>query len=487
VPRPSFSVLPDQLNESALPLIDDNIEDSGEVAREKAKEDPSLHDISSFNREDLEELALAGPVQWLNCAIVETAEQREYRIANTTASLKGLVLGLLMAVGIYSFLIAVFIIGFSLSDSHGSAFLITLRGLCILSMSAIVFTLKDWYGHFSFPWAMTGVYVVTSLSAVLTVYTIDQKFVYIVVLEVMYTNVVVNHISSLPFGYIFIANICIVMSWLIVFFNAAVPFAVALESTFFLVAYMLINGAASFSREHQDRITYNLNKLSEREIHNTKKLLNQMMPAHVIKNLEEGVTTTDRYVDITMLFADIVGFTNWSSKKTPMEVVSMLNKLFKTFDHLCVKNSVYKVHTIGDCYVILGFTNKGVDLKRDPAQESTNMINMALNMIRAIKKINRNNNLDLNMRIGLHTGELIAGITGTNIVRYDIYGPDVDIANKMESGGQAGKINVSEVTMEKLEVYNAGRFDYVFNKVITHEPVNRALKSYFVIAHEDKE
>jgi class 3 adenylate cyclase len=90
--------------------------------------------------------------------------------------------------------------------------------------------------------------------------------------------------------------------------------------------------------------------------------------------------------------------------------------------------------------------------------------------------------MNLNMRIGLHTGEIIAGITGTNIVRYDIYGADNDIANKMESNGASGRVNVSEVTKALLEAKDPGRFEFAFNKEIRHEPVNRSLESFFVNA-----
>ena len=105
---------------------------------------------------------------------------------------------------------------------------------------------------------------------------------------------------------------------------------------------------------------------------------------------------------------------------------------------------------------------------------------MAFDMIKAIRRVNQEKRISLNMRIGLHTGEVTAGITGTHIVRYDIYGPDVDIANKMESNGQAGRIDVSEVTKKLLEKHNPDRFEYIFNKVVTHEPMNRSLDSYFL-------
>jgi class 3 adenylate cyclase len=205
-----------------------------------------------------------------------------------------------------------------------------------------------------------------------------------------------------------------------------------------------------------------------------------MVPAHVLKRLKNDITTTDRYKDVTIIFADICGFTNWSSNKKPIEVVGMLSKLFTKFDNLCEQNKVYKVHTIGDCYVVLGLLVEDDDSSRDPVTECLNMVQMALSMINCINDVNREENLELNMRIGIHTGDVVAGITGTKIVRYDIYGPDVDFANKMESGGQAGKINVSEITKAILEKECPNRFSFEYNKDITHKPVNKTLKSYFL-------
>jgi class 3 adenylate cyclase len=138
--------------------------------------------------------------------------------------------------------------------------------------------------------------------------------------------------------------------------------------------------------------------------------------------------------DVTVLYADIVGFTNWSSNKSPTDIVGKLSELFKNFDLLCVQYNVYKVHTIGDCYVVLGINSRNIE-DRHVGQECMNMIYMAFAMIDVIKNVNKEQGTELNMRIGLHTGTIIAGITGTNIVRYDIYGSDSTLANKMESGG----------------------------------------------------
>ena len=88
------------------------------------------------------------------------------------------------------------------------------------------------------------------------------------------------------------------------------------------------------------------------------------------------------------------------------------------------------------------------------------------------------------MRIGIHIGDVIGGVTGTNIVRYDIYGPDVLIANKMESGGSPGRINVSDTTKEFLESNLEEKFEFEFNAEILAKSINRCHDSYFFIPNE---
>ena len=180
---------------------------------------------------------------------------------------------------------------------------------------------------------------------------------------------------------------------------------------------------------------------------------------------------------MTILYADIVGFTAWSSERTPTDIVGMLSTLFTQFDKMCIEYSVYKVHTIGDCYVVMGFKSP---LYRNIFEECLNVVSFAQGMLRIIDKVNVEYNSDLNMRVGLHTGRVIAGLTGTQIVRYDIYGPDVAIANKMESEGAPGMINISEVTKELLECQYPDRFGYVDNKEIEIGALNQTIKSYFI-------
>lgn len=104
---------------------------------------------------------------------------------------------------------------------------------------------------------------------------------------------------------------------------------------------------------------------------------------------------------MTLLFADIVNFTKYSSSETPNNVVNMLRELFTEFDKECQKLEVYKVYTIGDCYVVMGFVNA---LLRNPIREAKNVIQMGLSMIEIIRKVRTKVDFqELDMRIGVHT------------------------------------------------------------------------------------
>lgn len=155
----------------------------------------------------------------------------------------------------------------------------------------------------------------------------------------------------------------------------------------------------------------------------------------------------------------------------------MLSELFTRFDKICITHHVYKVHTIGDCYVVMGYTGNE---HRDPGNECMNMVRMSKDMIAIIDEINDENGSELKMRIGMHTGEIIAGVVGTTIVRYDIYGTDVFVANKMESSGAPGRINISDVTKDVLEDYYPGCFRFEYNKEISVKAMDRTHSSFFI-------
>lgn len=186
------------------------------------------------------------------------------------------------------------------------------------------------------------------------------------------------------------------------------------------------------------------------ETEKTTHLLKNLMPSHVFQQMKDGKEIVDEIKDCTLVFADIKGFTDYSSGKEPQAVVEMLSGLFARFDRSCKANDCYKVHTIGDCYVALSFT--GFDGKpRIIAKEAARSIKFGFSMIDIINVVKKEINFEgLNMRIGVHTGEIFAGIVGSDIVRYDIYGSNVLTANKMESSGIPGEVCISHTTYLEL-------------------------------------
>ena len=231
-----------------------------------------------------------------------------------------------------------------------------------------------------------------------------------------------------------------------------------------------------------------LNKFNYSLINKQKKnqqndLLMHLLPTHLFKkfmlNPASKSELIDEFDDVTMLFADIKGFTEFSSKRNATEVVNMLRDLFTEFDKLCLKNNVYKLYTIGDCYVVLGMIDGE---KRDSIEEEArNIILMAFSMIETIKLVRKKINYNgLDMRIGIHTGRIIGGIIGTDIVRYDIYGKDVLIANKMESNGKEGHIMVSTATKNLLEQSFLNYFLFEFYKDVNIPSLKTNIGGYFV-------
>ena len=474
------------INDSSLPLIskkNSSYRSNRDSFQRSQTTKNTFDDTREIAREDIEDLELAGPVQWVNCIISESPELQQYRLTCLHRDKKSMKYGGWMTFGILVLVNLSYVVAYAVKgSSHGSPLVVVFRLGGLMGVFAEMMFMKKIRKQFGFPWLVTLLYAFISFISAISLYTVTSSFLYTVVLEVMYCNVVINHISGLTFGYILVFALISFSSWILIAQTELGDFEKAIEATFFVLIFSALNMAASYVRESQDRRTYNLNKLAEREILNTENLLKQMMPPHVVRNLKNGIAPYDKYRDVTILYSDIVGFTAWSSTRKPIEVVTMLNKLFTTFDHLCVKNHVYKVHTIGDCYVVLGFADTAQGDKRDPVEECHNMVRMAFDMVKAVKKVNKDKKMNLSMRIGLHTGEIIAGITGTNIVRYDIYGADNDIANKMESNGASGRVNVSEVTKTLLESKEPGRYEFVFNKEVRHDPVNRTLESFFVNA-----
>jgi phospholipid-translocating ATPase len=254
-----------------------------------------------------------------------------------------------------------------------------------------------------------------------------------------------NFCSGLLFIQCVILNFFLISVLIIQLFFFSPSIENYLYSLFFVVCTLYSN----FVRERNLRKDFIIRFFLELENKKTDKLLTYMLPYKILNNLKDEKTLFDQLESVTFIYADIVGFTQWSSQRTPDQVIGMLSEMFTKFDKMCVEFGLYKVYTIGDCYVAMSYSND--HQSRFPEQEAVQVARFAFSLLDLIQEVNLKIGASLNMRIGIHTGNAVGVINGTNVVRYDVYGKDVMIANKMESHGVPGKITVSERTKELVE------------------------------------
>ncbi|OMJ88768.1 hypothetical protein SteCoe_9233 [Stentor coeruleus] len=302
---------------------------------------------------------------------------------------------------------------------------------------------------------------------------VDHSSIFIEIMYFMYRFLLMNFFSGLLFARTLYMNILNISIWII-----EISLWNPYFSTFiYSISQIILILVTVYTYENRQRINTVLKSVANKELQKTEELLMHMMPPQALRNLQEENMITYRLSQVTLMYADIVGFTAWSSVRTSREVVGMLSELFTRFDKMCVEYNIYKVHTIGDCYVAMGYMDEH---QRIPAKEAVNMLRFARSLIKVIEETNEKCNCELNMRIGMHTGEIIGGITGTQIVRYDIYGSDVLIANKMESNGEPGNVTVSEKTKNLIENYMPDSYKFNFLKEINIPVLGKSIKIYLV-------
>ncbi|XP_064455640.1 retinal guanylyl cyclase 2-like [Ornithodoros turicata] len=208
-----------------------------------------------------------------------------------------------------------------------------------------------------------------------------------------------------------------------------------------------------YSNNLEDLIRERTVQLDE-EKKKTEQLLNRMLPSSVAETLKAGLPVVpEKFEEVTVYFSDIVGFTTISAYSEPMEIVDLLNDLYTAFDSTINHYNVYKVETIGDAYMVVGGLPERT---RDHAEQ---VATMALDLLHVCGnfKIRHMPTVPLMLRIGMHTGPVVAGVVGLTMPRYCLFGDTVNTASRMESTGRAYRIHMSKATERKLR--HVGGYD----------------------------
>ncbi len=191
------------------------------------------------------------------------------------------------------------------------------------------------------------------------------------------------------------------------------------------------------------------------ETEKSERLLLNVLPKPIADRLKEfqiGLTKrnyeafiADRFEEATILFADLVGFTEIASDSSPTALIGLLNRIFSVFDQLSEQYGLEKIKTIGDAYMVVG----GLPEYRPDHIEA--IAEMALAMQAAISQFQSDQGKPLQIRIGINTGSVVAGVIGIKKFIYDLWGDAVNVASRMESSGEPGKIQVTEAVYHRLQ------------------------------------
>jgi adenylate cyclase len=204
-----------------------------------------------------------------------------------------------------------------------------------------------------------------------------------------------------------------------------------------------INAGLERKRWRERERAYLASLRAEKE--RSEALLRNILPDPIVLRLNDGETLiADRFEAVSILFADIVGFTPAAATMSPGNLVGMLDRTFSAFDELALRFGIEKIKTIGDSYMAAA----GLPLPR--ADHLERMAEFALAMLDALERLNASFATSFRIRIGLHAGPVVAGIIGRHKFIYDVWGDTVNVASRLESQGVAGRIQVSDEVRSAL-------------------------------------
>jgi adenylate cyclase len=212
----------------------------------------------------------------------------------------------------------------------------------------------------------------------------------------------------------------------------------------------------------------------ELEREKSERLLRNILPEKIADRLKNGESAiADSFPEVTVLFADLKGFTEFSQHTDAQHLVGLLDEIFSAFDHLASIHGVEKIKTIGDAYMAVA----GLPVPRSDHADA--VASMAIGMQEAFRNVMTNRSLGLEVRIGIHSGPVVAGVIGRHKFTYDLWGDTVNLASRMESHGEPSRIHVSEATRLLL----ADRFRFADRGEVTVKGKG-VMRTFFLLGRE---
>lgn len=237
----------------------------------------------------------------------------------------------------------------------------------------------------------------------------------------------------------------------------SLPIPIHIKNTFFLMNIMgttcILYAVMRYFQSQKERT---MQELALEQARSEKLLLN-VLPQSIASRLKDNdMRIADSHESVTVLFADIAGFTKLTSSISAAQLVEMLSQLFSRFDQLAEKHGLEKIKTIGDGYMVVGGAPTHLD------NHATIVTELAIEMFDALAMFNENTNNSLKMRIGISTGAVVAGVIGTSKFAYDLWGDPVNMASRMEQTAITNSIQLSQATYELID----GQFDFEMRKQV---------------------
>jgi len=291
--------------------------------------------------------------------------------------------------------------------------------------------------------------IAQSLGFALPMTAADGKFIFVLVwLLIIFMGAGIMRLTALPA----LLSGAIYLFWnLMAFFVYQPSELIAIIEAPFLIAALPAVWVGALFVQRYAREDFRSTKLLMASMQRSEDLLLNILPVPIADRLKEYAgTIADGFDSVSVLFADIVEFTQLSARFRPEVLVQMLNRIFSEFDHISQKYKVEKIKTIGDAYMLAG----GVPETRP--DHCTAVAECALDMVAAAKQFTDPDGGSILIRVGIHTGPAIAGVIGAHKFAYDLWGDTVNTASRMESHGTAGKIQATQ------EIYEILKHDFQF-------------------------